>query len=269
MREIENLKKVILEEYPRLDLESKFTFQCHKSVACFNDCCGDVNIFLTPYDILRLKNRLKISSGEFLSKYTISPFDKNLRYPVVLLKMEENERKSCPFVSPDGCLVYTDRPWSCRMYPLGLASPKSDGESLDKEFYFLLQEGVCKGFHEKKQYTVAEWIKDQGVDQYTEMGELFKDIALHEILQKGEMLSPEKIEMFFMAAYDFDRFRDFVFNSSFLKKFDVDERTQEQIREDDAALLKFSFKWLRFALFGEKTMTIRREVLEAEKRKHE
>ena len=70
MNELETLKKTILEQFPRLDEDAKFTFSCHPGVSCFNQCCSDVNIFLTPYDVLRLKNRLGISSQEFLDKYT-------------------------------------------------------------------------------------------------------------------------------------------------------------------------------------------------------
>ena len=139
MREIEKFKEHILKEYPRLTKEDKFTFSCHKGVPCFNACCGDVNIFLTPYDIIRLRKNLGISSNELLKKYTISPFDKNLKYPVVMLKMEDNEKKSCPFVGLHGCGVYPDRPWACRMYPLGLASPGDNGDDLNEEFYFLLK----------------------------------------------------------------------------------------------------------------------------------
>ncbi|MFH1891407.1 MAG: YkgJ family cysteine cluster protein [Candidatus Zixiibacteriota bacterium] len=263
MKEIENLKKAILDEYPRLAQDSSFTFRCHKGVSCFNDCCGDVNIFLTPYDIIRLKNRLGIASGELIAKHTISPFDENLRYPVVMLKMQDNEKKSCPFVSEQGCTVYEDRPWSCRMYPLGLASPKDGSDELDKEFYFLLQEGVCKGFQEKKQQTVSDWIKDQGIAEYNELGDLFKDIALHEGLQKDGGMTPEKIEMFFMVAYDIDKFHNFIFKSTFLDKFEVDDETWQKIEKDDVELLKFGFNWLRFSLFGEKTMTVKQDVLHA------
>jgi hypothetical protein len=93
-REIERLKETILKEYPRLTEESEFCFKCHKDVPCFNACCRDVNIFLTPYDVIRLRKRLGITSGEFLSKYTLSPFDENISYPVLLLKMEDNEEKT-------------------------------------------------------------------------------------------------------------------------------------------------------------------------------
>jgi len=266
MQEIENLKKTILEEYPRLSKESRFKFKCHPGVACFNDCCADVNIFLTPYDIIRLKNRLGITSAEFLSKYTISPFDKNLKYPVVLLKMDENEKKTCPFVGEKGCKVYEDRPWSCRMYPLGLASSKDDSETKDREFFFLLKETICKGFEEQQEQTVEEWLENQGINKYDEIGEYFKELTLHEFFRKGNNLPPQQIEMFFMACYNLDTFRRFVFESTFFNKFDVDDETKKKIKDDDVELMKFGYQWLRFALFGEKTMTIKQDIAEAKEK---
>ncbi|MEK7332745.1 MAG: YkgJ family cysteine cluster protein, partial [Nitrospirota bacterium] len=56
----------------RLDPETKFKFRCHKGIKCFTKCCSNIDIMLTPYDILRMKNRLKMSSEEFLEKHTFS-----------------------------------------------------------------------------------------------------------------------------------------------------------------------------------------------------
>jgi Fe-S-cluster containining protein len=266
MSEIERLKEEILKEYPRLSENSIFSFNCHSGLSCFNDCCGDVNIFLTPYDIIRLKNNLGITSGEFLKKYTIMPFDENLKYPVVLLKMEENERKTCHFVSPDGCTVYNDRPWACRMYPLGMAAPGEGAEDLNENFYFLLKESVCKGFEEDRKISVADWIKEQGIEEYNEMGEGFKQITTDRRLTESQGLDPRKLEMFFTVCYDIDKFREFVFGSSFLKKFDVDEATQAKIKSDDVELLKFGYDWLRFSLFGESTIKIKGEIRSAKEK---
>ena len=58
MENFEKLKRAVLDEYPRMDLDSTFKFSCHPKVSCFNQCCRDVNIFLTPYDVLRMKKRL-------------------------------------------------------------------------------------------------------------------------------------------------------------------------------------------------------------------
>jgi len=68
MTEKRDLKTRILEDAPRLAPEDKFSFSCHPGVSCFNHCCADINIVLTPYDIIRLKNRLGITSPEFHEK---------------------------------------------------------------------------------------------------------------------------------------------------------------------------------------------------------
>ncbi|MFC1563834.1 YkgJ family cysteine cluster protein [candidate division KSB1 bacterium] len=251
---LQNLKEEILKEYPRLNPEDKFKFACHPGVPCFNKCCQDINIFLTPYDIVRLKNRLGLRSDEFLSKYTIMPADQNQNYPIIQLKMNETEEKDCPFVTEKGCSVYEDRPWPCRTYPVGSASPK---EGMGEEhFYFMMKEDVCQGFEEGKEWSIKEWLDDQDVAPYDEMGELFKEIAFHDFFLQGKKLTINKVDMFFTACYNIDEFRNFLTGSSFFKRFEVDEETKKKIFEDDVELLKFSFKWLRFALFSDPTMKV-------------
>ena len=60
-----------------------------------------------------------------------------------------------------------------------------------------------------------------------------------------------------MACYDLDRFRRFVFESTFLQRFEVEPELVERMRGDDEELLRFAFRWLRYALFAEPTMTAR------------
>ncbi len=163
----EQLKDKILADYPRLDPDDKFTFACHPGVSCFNRCCNDVNIFLSPYDVLRMKKCLGMSSSDFLEKYALLPVQKDMKTPVVVLRMNDDESKACPFLTDEGCGIYSDRPWPCRMYPLGLAAQKDtpDGWRGDR-FYFLLQEEVCRGFEEPKEWTAGEWIENQEMDEY-------------------------------------------------------------------------------------------------------
>ena len=87
-----------------------FKFQCHKDIPCFTKCCANLNLILTPYDILRLKNRLLISSDDFLERFAITKFEDHiLFFPMVYLKMNEDDDKKCPFVTHDGCNIYEDR----------------------------------------------------------------------------------------------------------------------------------------------------------------
>ncbi|MBT3218619.1 MAG: YkgJ family cysteine cluster protein [Proteobacteria bacterium] len=253
-------KAKVLEDAPRFGLSDRFKFGCHPGVSCFNHCCRDINIFLTPYDVLRLKNHLGISSIEFHDKYSVVPFNKEIKQPVPLIRMRE-EDKSCPFVSDEGCTVYEDRPWACRMYPLGMAAPRDEDQQGDR-FYFLMEEEHCHGFKEDTEFSVAEWIGNQKIREYDEAGELFKPITLHPFFESGDM-SPAKMDMFFLAAYNLDRFRRFLFESSFLDKFDVEPEVLEAIKEDDYELMKFGFRWLRFTLGFEPTMKMNPSLQEA------
>ena len=260
----EKLQEKILADFDRLGPDDQFTFGCHPGVSCFNCCCSDVNIFLSPYDVLRLKQRLGMTSGEFLERYALLPVQREMRTPVVVLRMNEDEAKTCPFVGDAGCGVYADRPWPCRMYPVGLAAQKdtADGWRGDR-FYFLMEEEGCKGFQESKQWSVKEWLDDQEVDAYDEWGEAFKELTLHKFFEDGGILNEKKLNMFFTACYDLDRFRTFVFETTLLQRFEVDEDFVEDMKRNDEALLRFGFLWLRFALFGEPTMKPRPEVVEA------
>ncbi|MCX7735492.1 MAG: YkgJ family cysteine cluster protein [Candidatus Kapabacteria bacterium] len=258
---ISKLNETIIKDYPRMHQDDKFVFECHPGVSCFNKCCNDVNIFLTPYDIIRLKNRLGITSSEFLDKYTLLPIDENLRHPIVMLRMND-DNMNCPFVTEKGCSVYEDRPWSCRMYPVGVASPNEAAQSDGNEFYFLLKEEVCKGFEKGTEWTIQSWMENQGVEEYNYYGDLFKEISLHEKLLKLKAIEPVKLEMFYMVCYDIDKFREFLFESSFFKRFDIDNEKKEKMRTDDLELLKFGLEWLRFSLFGEKTIKVREEYLQ-------
>jgi len=268
-KQIDDMKKRILEKYERLSIEDKFTFKCEPGISCFTKCCGDVNIFLTPYDVLRLKKRLGITSGEFIDKYTIMPFTKDQQLPVLLLKMDESNDKRCFFVGEQGCTVYEDRPWPCRMYPIGKAQAESaDGKS-GEEFYFIMAEDLCEGVGQGKEWSIHEWITNQGVLDYDEFGEYFKKLTLHPFFQKGGELPPEKIEMYFMSLYDLDKFREFLFESGFFKRFEVEDWLIEKLKVSDSELLRFGYQWIFFALFGEPTLKIRDDVLAKAKKTQE
>jgi len=257
-------REKILKDYPRMGLDERFTFECRPGLSCFTCCCQDVSIVLTPYDILRLKRALRMDSSEFLEKHTITGVASNPNFPVVLLKMQGDDKR-CPLVGEQGCTVYQNRPWACRMYPLGAAEPQNPNPE-ERSFHFLLKEDICKGHGQGRDWTVREWISDQGIEEYDMMGSSFKELMLHPGWTKGEAIPAGKLDMVYMACYDLDRFRRFVFETKFLDYFEVDETRAEVIRQDDEELLEFAMQWLHFSLFGDKTMKIRKSVVEAHRR---
>lgn len=237
-----------------LDISDKINFSCHKEIECFNKCCRDVNIFLTPYDIIRLKIALGITSQKFLDKYTVSPFSKEQKIPIIVLKLKE-ENKICPFAEKERCDVYADRPRACRMYPISENSHEISKKT-DKPFQ-LIEDDFCLGHKEKKELSISEYLNGQGIGKYNEMLEYFNQIISHESFIESKHLTEQQIGMFYLACYNIDKFREFVFESSFLKRFEIEEEEIKRIKNDDTELLKFGSKWLRFALFGEKLFELK------------
>ena len=107
----------------KLDDATPFRFACNKSVPCFTRCCRDADMFLYPYDIIRMKKQLGMTSEAFLVRHTVTAFRDNPYFPSVMLKMSDAKGHPCSFLSESGCTVYESRPYSCRAYPLERPCP--------------------------------------------------------------------------------------------------------------------------------------------------
>lgn len=266
----ENNPSAILPQ--KLTLDSTIKFRCHPGVKCFTACCGGIKIVLTPYDILQLTKRLEMPAHEFLHTYTQPTYLEKTDMPGVMIKLREEDNK-CPFVTPEGCTVYSDRPSACRYYPVGMAdfheggSKDADGnETLgtEEKFFFVVKEDHCKGFEEDKTWTVREWRADQGVDVRDEMNkEWLRLVMRRKSYGVQATLSEQAKRMFFMASTDLQHFRRFVLESSFLETYEMDPETLEKIKEDDIELMHFSHKFLAATLFGAQTMVIKKEKVDA------
>ncbi len=235
----------------QLKQQDSFSFECHSGVSCFNKCCRNLNLFLYPYDVVRLKNNLNLTSDEFIDTYTDIVLRPDNFFPDVLLKMSENDEKTCPFLSNEGCTVYPDRPDTCRTFPVeqgmlfddtGKASP----------VHFFRPPDFCRGQDEETEWTLDTWASDQEAETYNSMTVRWAELKS---LFVNNPWGPEGTEgnrarIAFMAAYNTDSFRNFVFNSSFLKRYKVKPDLQKKIKRSDSELMKFGFAFIRFSIFG-------------------
>lgn len=242
----------------RLERQDTFRFDCHPGVPCFTRCCRNMNIILTPYDIIRLKNRLGIPADLFLQLYTQPEILVQTGVPVARLKMLEKSGK-CPFVTEQGCQVYTDRPVCCRYYPLGIASLMPHEKSSDeKEFFFLIKENHCQGFNEQTEWTVDAWRGDQEADLYDSMNRGWLELLLRKRSFGEETEMPPKArQLFYMVTTNMERLRSFIFESRFLDTYIIEEETLRKILEDDIALMQFGFEYLKQAIFGVESNVIK------------
>jgi hypothetical protein len=246
----------------QLDGSAVIQFRCHKDIDCFNACCKNIDIMLTPYDILRLKKRLGISSTEFLRQYT-EPFEfgKNsiggVRY-----KPKEGSSE-CRFVTDAGCSVYEDRPTACRYYPVGLLSLRRQDENFDRASYALVKEDHCHGHFEDRKLTIDEYREEQGLDEFDEHGRPWRQLIL-KVKSAGPAIgnmSKTSLKFFFMACYDLDRFREFIKSTGFSTTFDIDQATRDELLTDDLALLRFGDRMIRQIMYAEQTIDLKTDAL--------
>lgn len=248
-------KSVIVPEY--LTGKSRFNFACYPGIPCFTRCCSGIRIFLSPYDIFRLRKRFGMGSTEFLTAYTIPmPIDGS-PLQIVGLKMQADEKRSCPFVTPEGCTVYEDRPLICRYYPVGMGFMKKFDRTAGEDFFIMVKEDHCLGHAEKKEWSIDQWRQDQGSDIYDQLNHDWLEVVLKVKTLGPVEFSARSLELFHVVSTNLDLFRQMAFSERFLGAYELDPAYVEKLREDELELLKFSLRWLRFTLFGEGDIKIR------------
>lgn len=232
--------------------QNTLRFDCHSGVTCFTRCCKDADMYLYPYDVIRMKNRFGISSDQLLEQYTFQAIRDNPHFPSLMLKMADNDEKWCPFLSIKGCMIYEDRPFSCRAYPLERAVARTGDEAERTVLYFIAEDSYCKGHKESHEWTIKEWIEDQQLQLYNDMNDLWVDI---DTLFRANPWGPQGLDnpalrMAFMASFNVDEFKKFIFESTFLSRFNVHQDRIGRLRVSDVELMKFGFDWIKFFLTG-------------------
>ncbi|MBC8179299.1 MAG: YkgJ family cysteine cluster protein [Deltaproteobacteria bacterium] len=233
----------------QLGLTDTFSFSCHSRLSCFNLCCRNKYLPLTPYDIVRIRKALNIHSDDFLEKFTLYRLDPNSGFPILSIKMGDKDGL-CPFVGPDGCTIYNDRPTACRLFPLGRSSGISGDGTAREEFLYLLDTQGCKGVKEKKVQSVKAWRDDQGLLPYIEMNDKMLGLLFHPNRDDSKHLDQRQQQKVMVACYNIDLFRDFVFKTGFTEQYKIDEETAKRVMESDVALLTLGFTYLDGTLFS-------------------
>jgi len=242
--------------------DAEIRFRCYKGISCFNACCKRADITLTPYDIIRLKQRFGVTSGEFLKHNTV-PYEMDAdRLPGV--KMRTDDDGACLLMAEEGCLAYEDRPTSCRYYPLGHLAMRHKDSAQDQAQYVVIAEDHCNGHEEDRRIGIKDYLVEQEATLYREMNREWLQLLLKKKSAGPTVGRPseESLQLYFMSCFDVDRFRRFVLSDGFRRTYELDDGTYETLGADDLALMKFGFRFLRQVLFGEKTITERQGAWE-------
>jgi len=239
--------------------KNTFSFSCHAGVSCFTHCCRKLELFLYPYDIIRLKKALNIDSEEFLNRYAGVVQGQNPFFPSLILRMLTNDQNTCPFLGDKGCRVYEDRPSSCRTYPLERAVERH-ASGRPEEFYFMTEHDYCKGHAEDKEWIVKDWLQDQHLLYYNMMDDLWAemDTLFRSNPWMREGAAGPRQQVAFLVCYNIDGFRRYCHDQQIWRQFKLSKSEVRSMETDDEALLRFGYKWLRFILANEPTLTSRK-----------
>ena len=142
-----NIKKLL--ELPKLGKDDSFTFGCNRC----NSCCRErEDIILTPLDLFKISKYLNKFITDILGKYCNIYEGPESKIPVVRIKPLENKRK-CPFVKKDGCIIQPVKPAICALYPLG----RMTNEEKNELTYFV-QPTTCG--NKKHTQTIRQWLAE-------------------------------------------------------------------------------------------------------------
>ncbi len=241
--------KAFLESLPELGPGQSFRFACHPQVPCFNACCSDLTLMLTPYDVLRLRKRLGLPSREFIARHVLAAQAPDTGFPMLRLRMQDDVHGApCPFVRREGCSVYPDRPGACRTYPLGRAT-KTDEHGNVVEQFFVVREPHCRGFEQDRDWTSASWLCDQELARYNAFNDAYM-LLLSLARDRGARLDQRQTNLVYLAAYNLDAFGGFLDQMKVLERVEISPERAAAVQDDEEARLEFAMDWLPLALFG-------------------
>jgi Fe-S-cluster containining protein len=225
-----------------LSADSSFKFHCHDDLPCFNQCCRTPTIILSPYDLLRLRQCLGITTGELLQRYTRYEIEPRSNLPLVFVDPYRSPDGGCPFLGAQGCTVYPHRPAACRLFPITMGSRLTAHGVAD--YYFCRRLDYCRGFAGDVEWTAASWMVNQGFGEYDQGRREWLEILLKAGLDGSPEVDAHIQDLFATLAYDLDKFRRLIFDPAFLQAYDLDGEALEDLKTDDPALLKFSYRYL-------------------------
>jgi Fe-S-cluster containining protein len=215
-----------------------FHFLCHNRIRCFTHCCRELELALTPYDVLRLRLATGLSSADLHERYIIEERTPEEPFPHFYLTMVDDGRASCVFVNDEGCSIYPHRPGACRTYPLGRGTTRVQGRI--SEQFVLLREPHCKGFEEKTLQTPKSFMQSQELASFNLFNDRLTAITQHPRIKQGMRLSAAQLDLYKLALYDLDTFRAQLSDNLIESPLDI----PDAVYGNDERLLQFGLDFI-------------------------
>ena len=159
-----------------LDRETPFAFSCMRCLAC----CRNKKIQINPYEIARLARNRRLSTADFLDRYTTEGGT----------FLTWDAEGTCVFLDSQGCSVHEDRPLVCRLYPLGRHVRNTMEESLSE----IEPDPECQGIY-GKDGKIRDYLESQGALPFMAAADRYLSLfwKLYDVLQKDAIEPANRI----------------------------------------------------------------------------
>ncbi len=221
-----------------------FQFACRPGLSCFNSCCRDKRLTIYPYDLLRLRRGLELSSQQVLEQFITLEIDPDSGWPELRIQLMEDG--CCPFVKEAGCSIYAHRPTCCRIFPLTRAVAAQGAN----EIFLATVNTGCLGWEDPRQLTTEQWIEEQGLQPYREANNRISKFFLHPRKARPMTLDSRQMHGVILALYNLDLFRQTVDQPAFAERFGLSPSQIKDALISDEALLELAQDWITAQFFG-------------------
>jgi hypothetical protein len=170
-----------------VDEDFSFRFCCDPR-KCSLACCHGHAIALSPYEVLRIRGYLRLSSEELEERYLLTHYDPS-GLPLLMLS-----RDPCPFLKRRRCSIYPARPLACRLFPLGRLC---DGEVKT----IFMDDACCPGIGKGERLALGEYIAEQGAEEYLQAWERW--VGFVEAVEAAKLSSMQQVFLKILL-YNFD-----------------------------------------------------------------
>ena len=150
-----------------IKVDDTFEFSC---VGCGNCCRGrgsatDNSIFLSGPDVQRMIQALSINAEEMMSKYLDVHYDTNIGLRLCRLKIRMDG--TCRFLNKGKCMIYSARPRTCALYPLGrgFSFTQKGKKVLFSHAEYTIEKNPPMNYkcQKNRTYTVRQWPQENHV----------------------------------------------------------------------------------------------------------
>jgi hypothetical protein len=119
-----------------LKKDDTFNFRCHKDLTCFNQCCRNLNLFLYPYDVLRLRKSLNMDSDRLLEAHVDVVLREGNLFPRCTVAHGRQRIPDLPFLSDAGCTYTRTGPTPAGPFPWSTACCLKTGPGIGNRQLF-------------------------------------------------------------------------------------------------------------------------------------